>query len=173
MQISCTLQMMNYWKTLKSENVIDARQITIHRNDQILPTKHIIPTFNSPNLPNRIKVAYLSCPVQPYIPRFQMPSNTHLLHMMYILVKSVVLEVPWSVISSLSWMLSLEKNFLPLSHASKLWKWRWMLLPSIIRGRNRTPVIVKWASLLRSNIPLCFKPLAFQVAHYNYQLPHF
>ena len=45
-------------ENLKSQNFVDACQITIRRNDQILPTKHIILTFNSPNLPNRIKAAY-------------------------------------------------------------------------------------------------------------------
>lgn len=36
--------------------------------DEIYPTKHIILTFNDPNLTSRIKAAYLSCAVQPYIP---------------------------------------------------------------------------------------------------------
>ena len=53
---------------LKSENVIDVRRITIRRNDQILPTKYIFLAFNSPNLPNRMKSAYLSCFFRPYIP---------------------------------------------------------------------------------------------------------
>ena len=55
------------WDNLKSQNVIDVRRITMRKNDQIIPTKHIILTFNSPTLPNRIKAAYLSCPVCPYI----------------------------------------------------------------------------------------------------------
>ena len=53
---------------LKSQNVVDVRRITVRKNDQIIPTKHIILTFNSPTLPNRVKAAYLSCPVRPYIP---------------------------------------------------------------------------------------------------------
>lgn len=36
-------------------------RITIRRNGQVLPTQHIILTFNT-------KAAYLSCPVRPYIP---------------------------------------------------------------------------------------------------------
>ena len=55
-------------ENLESQNVIDARRITIRRNGQVIPTKHIILTFNCPNLPKRIKAAYLSCPVRPYIP---------------------------------------------------------------------------------------------------------
>ena len=34
-----------------------------------------------------------------------------------------------------------------------------MVLSSIVKGRNRTSVIVKYASLLRSNVPLCLKHL--------------
>ena len=51
----------------KKENVIDVDWFTICRNDQIFPTKHIILAFNSPNLPNKIKAAYFSCPVRLYI----------------------------------------------------------------------------------------------------------
>ena len=36
-----------------------------------------------------------------------------------------------------------EKFQSPVKEISKLWRWRWMLLPSIVRGRNRTPAIVK------------------------------
>ena len=52
---------------LKSQNVTEVRWITIRRNGYILPTKHII-TFNSPVLLKKIKAAYLSCSVRPYIP---------------------------------------------------------------------------------------------------------
>ena len=53
---------------LKSQNVIDVRRITIHKNYRIIPTKYIILIFNCPTLTNRIKAAYLSCPVRPQIP---------------------------------------------------------------------------------------------------------
>ena len=55
-------------ENLHDQHVIDARRITIRRNGQVLPTKHIILTFSCPNLPQRIKAAYLSCSVRPYIP---------------------------------------------------------------------------------------------------------
>ena len=76
----------------------------------------------------------------------------------YVQVKSVVPKVPLSVISNLPWMLPLEKFFPPLSETYQTWRWRWMVLPSIVRGRNRTLVIAKWRSLLRSNVPLCLQP---------------
>ena len=44
------------------------RRISIRRNEQIFPTKHIILIFNSPNLLNRVNGTYLSCPIRPYIP---------------------------------------------------------------------------------------------------------
>ena len=53
---------------LKSQNVTDVCQITIRKNDQIIPTKCVIFTFSSPTLQNKIKADYVSCPVHPYIP---------------------------------------------------------------------------------------------------------
>ena len=41
--------------------------------------------------------------------RFQMLSKSHREHVVYVLVKFVVPKVPWSVVSSLLWLLSLEK----------------------------------------------------------------
>ena len=53
---------------LKSQNVSEDRRITIRRNGLILPAKHLILMFNSPTLPQKIKTAYLSCAIHPYIP---------------------------------------------------------------------------------------------------------
>ncbi|GBM16122.1 hypothetical protein AVEN_152708-1 [Araneus ventricosus] len=53
---------------LKDQKVIAVRRITIKRNNQILPTKHLILTFNTPNLPKSVKITYINCPVKPYIP---------------------------------------------------------------------------------------------------------
>lgn len=48
---------------------IAIRCITIPRDEQVLPTQHIILTFTSPTSTTRIKAAYLSCTVRPYIPK--------------------------------------------------------------------------------------------------------
>lgn len=53
---------------LKEQNVIQVKRITIKRSEQIINTKHIILTFNSPDLPQNIKAGYLNCPVRPFIP---------------------------------------------------------------------------------------------------------
>lgn len=51
-----------------SQNVTNVQRINIHRNGKVLPTKHIILTFNSTVFPQKIKTANLSCPVRLYIP---------------------------------------------------------------------------------------------------------
>ncbi|GBO33371.1 hypothetical protein AVEN_105347-1 [Araneus ventricosus] len=53
---------------LKDQNTIAVKRITIKRNGQIFPTKHLILTFNNPTLPKSVKIAYINCPVKPYIP---------------------------------------------------------------------------------------------------------
>ncbi|GBN79514.1 hypothetical protein AVEN_205512-1 [Araneus ventricosus] len=53
---------------LQTQNVIAVKRITIKRNGQIFPTKHLILTFNNPVLPKNVKIAYINCPVKPYIP---------------------------------------------------------------------------------------------------------
>ncbi|GBN09366.1 hypothetical protein AVEN_156325-1 [Araneus ventricosus] len=53
---------------LKNQNVIAVKRITIKRHGQIFPTKHLILTFNNPTLPKSVKIAYINCPVKPYIP---------------------------------------------------------------------------------------------------------
>ncbi|GFV98166.1 uncharacterized protein TNCV_4449231 [Trichonephila clavipes] len=50
------------------QGVIQVRRITIKRDTLIIPTKHIILTFNSPKLPTTIKAVYLNCKIRPYIP---------------------------------------------------------------------------------------------------------
>ncbi|GFW78932.1 RNase H domain-containing protein [Trichonephila clavipes] len=76
-----------------AQNVCDVRRITIRRDGQVLNTKHLILTFSTPDLPQTVKVfgaawpklalaplkltinqpqtvkmAYIRCPVRPYIP---------------------------------------------------------------------------------------------------------
>lgn len=53
---------------LQEQNVSQVRRITIKRGEEIINTKHIILTFNSPKLPTHIIAGYLNCPVRPYIP---------------------------------------------------------------------------------------------------------
>ncbi|GBO19873.1 hypothetical protein AVEN_93223-1 [Araneus ventricosus] len=53
---------------LKNQNVIAVKRIAIKRNGQIFPTKQLILTFNNPTLPKSVKIAYINCPVKPYIP---------------------------------------------------------------------------------------------------------
>ncbi|GFW42334.1 uncharacterized protein TNCV_1207861 [Trichonephila clavipes] len=51
------------------QGVIQVRRITIKKKDStIIPTKHLILTFNSPKLPTTIKAGYLNCKIRAYIP---------------------------------------------------------------------------------------------------------
>ncbi|GBN26198.1 hypothetical protein AVEN_89762-1, partial [Araneus ventricosus] len=53
---------------LSSQGVIAVRRINIKREGKLIPTKHLILTFNTTKLPTTIKAGFLSCPVKPYIP---------------------------------------------------------------------------------------------------------
>ncbi|GBM64978.1 hypothetical protein AVEN_251011-1 [Araneus ventricosus] len=53
---------------LKDQKVISVRRITIKKNGQNFPTKHLILTFNTPVLPKSVKIAYIHCNVKHYIP---------------------------------------------------------------------------------------------------------
>ncbi|GFU46908.1 putative RNA-directed DNA polymerase from transposon BS [Trichonephila clavipes] len=57
------------------QGVIQVRRNTIEKDATIIPTKHLILTFNIPKLPPTIKADYLNCKICPYIP----PKGTHLL----------------------------------------------------------------------------------------------
>ncbi|GFX14938.1 uncharacterized protein TNCV_1486791 [Trichonephila clavipes] len=50
------------------QSVIQVRRITIKKDATIIPTKHLILTFNRPKLPPAIKAGYLNCKIRPYIP---------------------------------------------------------------------------------------------------------
>ncbi|GFX25599.1 uncharacterized protein TNCV_3124351 [Trichonephila clavipes] len=54
--------------SLTDQGVIQVRRITIKRDSNIIPTKHIILTFNKPKLPTTVKAGYLNCKIRPYIP---------------------------------------------------------------------------------------------------------
>ncbi|GBL92310.1 hypothetical protein AVEN_54316-1, partial [Araneus ventricosus] len=53
---------------LKDQKIISVRRITIKKNGQNFPTKHLILTFNTPVLPKSVKIAYINCNVKHYIP---------------------------------------------------------------------------------------------------------
>ncbi|GFV93025.1 hypothetical protein TNCV_3427371 [Trichonephila clavipes] len=44
------------------------KKIFAWRDGQVLNTKHLILTFSTPDLPQTVKMAYIRCPVRPYIP---------------------------------------------------------------------------------------------------------
>ncbi|GBL69776.1 hypothetical protein AVEN_177534-1 [Araneus ventricosus] len=53
---------------LEAQKVIAARRITLKRDGQIIPTRHVILTFDTPVLPTKITAGYICCDIQPYIP---------------------------------------------------------------------------------------------------------
>jgi len=53
---------------LTDQGVISVKRITIKRENNIISTKHLILTFNSPDLPKYVAAGYLNCSVRPYIP---------------------------------------------------------------------------------------------------------
>ncbi|GFU21467.1 probable RNA-directed DNA polymerase from transposon X-element [Trichonephila clavipes] len=57
-----------YLEGFSDQGVTQVRRITLKRDSTIVPTKHLILTFNSPKLPNTIKAGYLNCKIRPYIP---------------------------------------------------------------------------------------------------------
>ncbi|GFT93737.1 uncharacterized protein TNCV_246851 [Trichonephila clavipes] len=50
------------------QGVTQVRRITIKKDSTLVPTKHLIFTFNNPKLPNTIKAGYLNCKICPCIP---------------------------------------------------------------------------------------------------------
>ncbi|GFT11939.1 uncharacterized protein TNCV_2319571 [Trichonephila clavipes] len=50
------------------QGVIQVRRITIKKDATIIRTKHMILTFNNPNLPATVKAGYLNCKIRPYVP---------------------------------------------------------------------------------------------------------
>ncbi|GBM36912.1 hypothetical protein AVEN_14895-1 [Araneus ventricosus] len=53
---------------LEAHKVIAARRITLKRDGQIIPTRHVILTFDTPVLTKKITAGYISCGIRPYIP---------------------------------------------------------------------------------------------------------
>ncbi|XP_023229265.1 uncharacterized protein LOC111629591 [Centruroides sculpturatus] len=53
---------------LSDQEVTAVRRISICQDGKMIPTKHLILTFNKPTLPSDITAGYLRCPVCPYVP---------------------------------------------------------------------------------------------------------
>ncbi|XP_067142484.1 uncharacterized protein [Centruroides vittatus] len=53
---------------LSDQGVTSVRRISIRRDGKLIPTKHLIITFNNPTLPSFVTAGYLRCAVRPYIP---------------------------------------------------------------------------------------------------------
>ncbi|XP_023220790.1 uncharacterized protein LOC111622612 [Centruroides sculpturatus] len=53
---------------LSDQGVTAVRRIFICRDGKIIPTKHLIVTFNKPTIPSFLTAGYLRCSVRPYIP---------------------------------------------------------------------------------------------------------
>ncbi|XP_023216844.1 uncharacterized protein LOC111619370 [Centruroides sculpturatus] len=53
---------------LSDQGVTAVRRISIRRDGKLIPTKHLIVTFDKTTLPSFITAGYLRCPVRPYIP---------------------------------------------------------------------------------------------------------
>ncbi|GFY08074.1 RNA-directed DNA polymerase from mobile element jockey [Trichonephila clavipes] len=55
-------------EAFSDQGVTQVRRITIKKDSTMVPTKHLILTFNSPKQPNTLKAGYLNCKICPYIP---------------------------------------------------------------------------------------------------------
>ncbi|XP_023227735.1 uncharacterized protein LOC111628223 [Centruroides sculpturatus] len=53
---------------LSDQGVTAVQRISIRRDSKLIPTKHLILTFNKLTLPSSVVAGYLCCPVRPYIP---------------------------------------------------------------------------------------------------------
>ncbi|XP_067133887.1 uncharacterized protein [Centruroides vittatus] len=53
---------------LSDQGVTSVRRISIRRDGKLIPTKHLILTFNNPALPSFVTAGYLRCAVRLYIP---------------------------------------------------------------------------------------------------------
>ncbi|XP_023238565.1 uncharacterized protein LOC111637319 [Centruroides sculpturatus] len=54
--------------SLSDQGVTAVRRISNRRDGKLIPTKHLILTFNKPTLPSVITAGYLRFPVRPYVP---------------------------------------------------------------------------------------------------------
>ncbi|GBO27642.1 hypothetical protein AVEN_167745-1 [Araneus ventricosus] len=57
-----------FLEELRDQNVCAARRINIRRDGRLIPTQHVVLTFQTPVLPKSIKAGYINCKLRPYIP---------------------------------------------------------------------------------------------------------
>ncbi|GBL75632.1 putative RNA-directed DNA polymerase from transposon X-element [Araneus ventricosus] len=57
-----------FLEELRDQNVCAARRINIRRDGRLIPTQHVVLTFQTPVLPKSIKAGYINCKLGPYIP---------------------------------------------------------------------------------------------------------
>ncbi|GBN80230.1 hypothetical protein AVEN_158573-1 [Araneus ventricosus] len=57
-----------FLEELLDQNVCAARRINIRRDGRLIPTQHVVLTFQTPVLPKSIKAGYINCKLRPYIP---------------------------------------------------------------------------------------------------------
>ncbi|XP_041374116.1 uncharacterized protein LOC121387156 [Gigantopelta aegis] len=53
---------------LASQDVVLLKRISVHRNNDLVPTNTLVLTFNAPTLPKSTQAGYLNIPVVPVIP---------------------------------------------------------------------------------------------------------
>ena len=64
--INCTEEEIK--SELSDQGVVNVKRITIKRDNNIIPTKHLILTFNTSTLPKYVIAGYLNCSIRPYVP---------------------------------------------------------------------------------------------------------
>ncbi|GBN78433.1 hypothetical protein AVEN_130609-1 [Araneus ventricosus] len=57
-----------FLEELRDQNVCAARRINIRRDGRLIPTQHVVLTFQTPILPKSIKAGYINRKLRPYIP---------------------------------------------------------------------------------------------------------
>lgn len=64
----CTLEEIRNNNSIKKQNIIDIKRISIKKNDRIIDTNTYIMTFDAPEPPQEIKIGYTISKVETYIP---------------------------------------------------------------------------------------------------------
>ncbi|GBN39675.1 hypothetical protein AVEN_257313-1 [Araneus ventricosus] len=57
-----------FLEELRDQNVCAARRINVRRDGRLIPTQHVVLTFQTPVLPKSIKAGYINYKLRPYIP---------------------------------------------------------------------------------------------------------
>ncbi|GBM00617.1 hypothetical protein AVEN_77410-1 [Araneus ventricosus] len=56
-----------FLEELSDQNVCATRRINIRRDGRLIPTQHVVLTFQTPVLPKSINAGYINCKLRPYI----------------------------------------------------------------------------------------------------------